>query len=139
MRKLVPFLCGLSLLVYCLGFWAAAPVHASIIDKVKDIYNMPDKMNELQDQYDEAAKKLSEQQDKLLHMQQYAETLATQNSELTKQLEQMNKERTALKRNLISAGAAVIILIAAYILSIRIWRYTAWRKHKQHNGGIFRS
>ncbi|MCS7462306.1 hypothetical protein N0M98_19375 [Paenibacillus doosanensis] len=139
MRKLFPFLCGIGFLVYSLGFCAASPVQAGIFDKVKDIYNMPDKLNELQDQYDEAAQKLSEQQQKLLDMQRYSEELALKNSELTKQLEQMSEERASLKRNAVGAAAIVAGLIAAYILSIRLWRYSAWRKQKQHNGGMFGS
>lgn len=139
MRKLLPFLCGISLLFYSLGYCAVTPVQASMIDKMKDIYNMPDKMSELQGKYEEAAKKLSEQQQMLLEMQQYSESLASQNSELTKQLEQISEERAAWKRNLFSAGVAIAGLLAAYIMSIRIWRYTAWRKHKRHNGGMFDS
>lgn len=139
MLKLFSFLCGIGLLVYSLGFFSAAPAHANIFETMKEIYNMPDKMSELQEKYDEAAKMINEQQQKLSEMQQYSETLASQNSALTKQLEQMSQERAELKRNLISAAVAVAGIVMAYILSIRIWRYMAWRKHKGHNGEMFGS
>ncbi|WP_019534830.1 hypothetical protein [Paenibacillus ginsengihumi] len=139
MLKRLSFLCGIGLLVYSLGFFPASPAHANIFETMKEIYHLPDKMSELQEKYDEAARMISEQQQKLAEMQQYSETLAAQNSELTKQLEQMNRERAELRRNLISAAVAAAGIAIAYILSIRIWRYMAWRKHKGHNGEMFGS
>ncbi|MFE5317889.1 hypothetical protein ACFQ88_04165 [Paenibacillus sp. NPDC056579] len=133
--RLFPVLCWVIALFIMIGFQAAAPVEAGFWDKVKDVYNMPDKVNELQEKYDSTMQQLSEQEQKLKEAQQYSEMLVSQNSELLKQLEQMKQERESNRRTWISIGAAVVLLIALYILSVRIWRFTVWRRQRSQGSG----
>lgn len=124
----IPVLCWVLLLFAALGFLTAPSAQAGFWGKVKDLYEMPDKVNELQQKYDSTMQQLNEQQLKLQEARQ-------QNAQLQMQLEQMKLERESTRRTWISIAAAVVLLVVAYVVSVRIWRFTVWRKQRNHGSG----
>ncbi|MBD2867897.1 hypothetical protein [Paenibacillus arenilitoris] len=126
---------------------AASPVaEAGFFDRVKDIYNTPDKISELEAQYLEAQAALAEQQRQMeaslaeaerrqRELMQQNEQLMAQNASLQAEMEQMKQDRGAWITRLIQIGVIVAVLLIAYILSIRIWRYVVWRKQRAAAGG----
>lgn len=136
------------------GLLACAPPSAdgSVIDRFKDIYNAPEKLDELQDQFaktqeelDEARRKADEyaqQQLKLMRenetYRQQNEALIEQNQALATRMEQLEKDQTARKRFYRKIAASVLVFAGAgllYIISVRIWRYRAWLNNRSTGGG----
>ncbi|WP_156889713.1 hypothetical protein [Paenibacillus harenae] len=123
-------------------------VNAGFFDRMKDIYNTPEKISELESQYLEAKAALAEQQrqleDSRRAAEQYArkqqelqaqnEQLLAQNASLQNELDQMKQDRASFVTKLIYTGIILTILIVSYILSIRIWRYVVWRKQRTAGG-----
>ncbi|PWW05101.1 hypothetical protein DFQ01_10584 [Paenibacillus cellulosilyticus] len=142
----------LSILTYALP---AAPAEASFISRVQDIYNAPDKISEIEQQYKEANDALTEQ---LNQAQQATEELArkqeelqAQNGQLMEQNQQLMEQNAALQAEAEQAqqkkqawqhkmytGIGIVVgLFIAYFLAIRIWRYLSWRRHRPfREGGI---
>ncbi|WP_372632188.1 hypothetical protein [Cohnella sp.] len=136
------------------------PADANMMDRIRDIYNAPDKVDELREQYEETARTLEEQRQKLTEaessLESYAaqqqrmreenelyrqqnEELRAQNMLLTDRLEQLEQDKAdkqATYRKWITAIAAAVALVAGYVLSIRLWRYSVWRSRKRTDGGI---
>ena len=136
------------------------PAEANMLDRIKDIYNAPDKVDELREQYEETARTLEEQRRKLTEAEssleaysaeqqrmraenelyrQQNEELRMQNGLLTERLEQLEKDKAdkqATFRRWATAIGAAVALIAGYVLSIRLWRYSVWRSRKQPGGGV---
>jgi hypothetical protein len=124
---------------------------ASIYERFKDIYNTPEKVAELQHTLDEQAKQLEEagrkaeeyaqnQQELLQQNEAYMrqnQALSSQNTQLLMRMEQLEQEKSA--RSLLIhwvtlTATAIFGLAILYLMSIRIWRYSVWRRNK-HNGG----
>ncbi|MFC0211452.1 hypothetical protein ACFFK0_03145 [Paenibacillus chartarius] len=119
---------------------SAASAHAAVWDRIKDIYDAPEKINELQADLTEAAQQIEEsrkQAESLLQqnaeLQRQNEALAQQNKQLQSQMEKMNAERSTLYRQLTSTGITAILLALGYFAAVRIWRYTVWRKQRRDN------
>lgn len=153
--RLWPFLAFLLFFIY-----PVQAAEANVMDRIKDIYNAPDKVDELRRQYDETAKLLDLQQQQLESannaMEKYAEEqqllmdensrldrqndrLTEQNALLTQRLEQLEKDKAdknQLYRKWMAAMISAIAIVAGYLLSIRIWRYAVWRKQRQLGGGV---
>jgi len=148
--------------VACFLFFAL-PVpnaEAGLFDRIKGIYNAPDIVDELREQYEETARTLEEQRRKLTEAEdamrgfeeeqsrlrgenelyrQQNEALKTQNEMLAERLELLEKEKAdkqAMYRKWIVAVLSVVALIAGYVLSIRIWRYGVWRNRRRLGGGL---
>ncbi|MFD2379688.1 hypothetical protein ACFSWD_01400 [Paenibacillus xanthanilyticus] len=136
------------------GLLASTPPSAdgSVIDRFKDIYNAPEKLDELQQQFaktqeelDEARRKADEyaqQQLKLLQenetYRQQNEALIQQNQALHTRMEQLEKDQSERKRFYRKIAASVLVFAGAgllYIISVRIWRYRAWRSNRSAGGG----
>lgn len=139
--------CAAVLLAYSSSDAAAATMY----DKFKDIYKTPDKVDELRSQYVETQQKLEEQTEELnrrteemrSQTEQYlAETkaLSDRNAALTEQNEALNaqlsdmvrkqKARTSLTRKVAYSVGAVLGAGLLYMLTIRVWRYSVWRRQR---------
>lgn len=118
---------------------------AGFFDRIKDIYNTPEKISELEQQYLDAKQALVEQQEKLAESlraaEEYAraqqelmdqnEQLSAQNASLQAEIEQIQQQKKSFVSRLINIGIIVAVIIAAYIISVRLWRYTTWRKQRK--------
>jgi predicted nuclease with TOPRIM domain len=139
---------------------AAGQAEAGVVDRIKDIYYAPDKVEELQQTYTENMQRLDEQLDaqraQLEESRQQAErmrqqqaelmqanaeyrdenaALQAQNEALLSRMEQMENDRRSLIRTIATTVAAVTGLVMLYAVSIRVWRYLAWRRHGgKHDG-----
>ncbi|SDS34685.1 hypothetical protein SAMN05444162_1279 [Paenibacillaceae bacterium GAS479] len=122
---------------------------AGVWDNLKDIYDTPAKVDELEKQYTESLSRLEEQQ-KLLqeeYTRKQAELEARQ-QELTEQNEQLVEENKALeaqmqqaedrqatiKRSIAWTVLIISVTFLAYIAALRIWRYRIYRSQQQRDG-----
>jgi len=138
----------------------ALPAEANMLDRIRDIYNAPDKVDELREQYEETARSLEEQSRKLTEAEasleaysaeqarireenelyrQQNEALRTQNLLLSERLEQLEQDKadkqSTYRKWMMTIGTA-IALVVGYVLSIRLWRYSEWRRRKRLRGGV---
>ncbi|GKU77882.1 hypothetical protein [Paenibacillus sp. L3-i20] len=135
--------------------FASSIANAGVIDRIKDIYEAPDKLQEIQDNYD-ATKALMEgqlesQREELeLSKQQASELLAQQesyrkqnellmaeNQQLLERMEKMEANRQSIYSKIAYTVGTLIALIALYAISVRIWRYIVWRKQGREQQGAF--
>ena len=123
-------------------------VHAGFFDRIKDIYNTPEKISELEQQYIEAKEQLEEsakaaadyamKQQELMdqneRFRQQNEQLIAQNASLQAEMEQMKQDRQSLVSKLINTVIILAAVFICYIASIRVWRYIVWRKQRSAGG-----
>jgi len=152
--------CGLVIAFMAVFFLPVHTADANVFNRIKDIYNAPDKVDELREQYDETVKSLEQQRQKLTEaesaMSQYAaeqqrikeenelyrqqnEELRTQNALMAERLAQLEKDKAdkqATYRRWLTMIVAAVALVGGYVLSIRIWRYSVWRSRKRLDGGV---
>jgi FtsZ-binding cell division protein ZapB len=154
-------------LLFAVGVaWAVLSMHvaeqaeAGVVDRIKDIYYAPDKVEELQETYTENMQRLDEQLDaqraqleesrqQVDRMRQQQEALMqanagyqdenaalqAQNEALLGRMEQMENDRKSLIRNIAVTVGSIMGLLLLYAVSIRVWRYLAWRRHSgKHDG-----
>ncbi|WP_409345484.1 hypothetical protein [Paenibacillus sp. MBLB4367] len=143
-------------------FLLERPAEASVIDRIKDIYSAPEKVDELRKQYEDTIKSLEQQQQKLQEaqasMEKYAaeqrqlmeennrfrqqkDELQAQNAQLTQRLEQLEQDKAdkkSLYRRWMSLIITAVLLAAGYVLSIRVWRYAVWRRQRHSRGGVIK-
>lgn len=119
-------------------------VHAGLIDRIKDIYNTPEKISELQQQYIEATEALAKQQQQLeesakaaaeyaMKQQELLEQnnqLIAQNAELQAEMDRMKQDKQSFISKLINTVIIIAAVFVAYIVSLRVWRYVVWRKQR---------
>ena len=143
-----------------LSWLPAGQAEAGVVDRIKDIYYAPDKVEELQQTYTENMQRLDEQLDaqraqleesreQVERMrQQQAElmqanadyrdentALQAQNEALLSRMEQMEQDRRSLIRTIATTVVAITGLVMLYAVSIRVWRFLAWRRHGgKHDG-----
>ncbi|WP_336747163.1 hypothetical protein [Paenibacillus sp. y28] len=117
---------------------------AGLIDRVKEIYRLPEQMESIQQEYDATKQQLEEQRDKLQEAVQQSkeaqERLIAQNKQLQEQneallrsiqaMEQAEQERRARTRNITTLAVTAAILAAGYFVSGRFIRLAVWRRHK---------
>jgi predicted PurR-regulated permease PerM len=122
--------------------------HAGFFDRIKDIYNTPEKINELEQQYIEAKQQLEEaaqaaaefaqkQQQLLEQNEQFRlqnEQLIAQNASMQAEMERMKQDRQSLISKLINTVIIIVAVFISYIVSIRVWRYVVWRKQRSAGG-----
>jgi septal ring factor EnvC (AmiA/AmiB activator) len=145
---------GQVFLTVCVLISLLLPVsvaQANIIDRVKDIYQLPDNFNKMQQEYDatkqqleEQKQKLTEQKDKLAEaMQSSKETqdqllaqnrqLQEQNASLQQRLQAMENaanDKANRNRKLTYIISTAIALIVLYFVSGRLFRLAVWRRQK---------
>ncbi|NIK80262.1 putative O-linked N-acetylglucosamine transferase (SPINDLY family) [Paenibacillus castaneae] len=133
-------------------FCAASPyptADAGFFDRIKDIYNTPEKISELESQYLDAKAALAEQQQQLEESLQAAEEYARQQQELLEQnekfrlqneqliaqnaslqaeVEKAKQDKQSFIRKFINTIIIIVAIFAAYIIALRVWRYLVWRK-----------
>ncbi len=130
--------------------------HAGIWDNLKDIYDTPAKVDELQKQYTESIARLEQQQDRLKQdyeqkqaefearqqeLQRQNEDFRKQNEALAEQNRQLEESMAAARRKQASLkhGIAVAVLVGAsallaYIAAVRVWRYRVYRAQRREQG-----
>ncbi|THF73306.1 hypothetical protein [Cohnella fermenti] len=152
------------------GFLTAVPAEAGFVDRIKDIYEAPDKLEEIQSEYNQTKEELNRQAEQFAaereELQQRTEaligqneslaeqngtladrndtlasqneSLAAQNAALLERLEQAQRDKerkAALTRKIILTAVTIVGFGLAYFLSIRLWRFAAWRRHRRFAGG----
>lgn len=124
---------------------------ATMYDRFKDIYQTPQKVDELESEYKASQEKLQAQAEELKQRaelmqsqtEQYQaetkalnernEALAAQNDALSAQLAEMTRKqeaRAALTRKGAYSVAAVLGMGLLYMLTVRLWRYSVWRRQR---------
>lgn len=147
--KLTALVCSLMVLFITVP---GPTAEAGFFDRIKDIYNTPEKISELEQQYLEAKEALAEQQEQLAESVQAAEEYAqkqqelleqneqfrqqneqliAQNTSLQTEMAQMQQQKKSFVRKLINTVIIFAAFIAAYIVSVRVWRYATWRKQRK--------
>ncbi|MFC4776209.1 hypothetical protein ACFO9Q_05435 [Paenibacillus sp. GCM10023252] len=147
----------LTMFMTILGLTLLVPspqsAEAGVIDRIKDIYNTPERIAELQQQYMDAQAQLKQQQEQLQEslrqaeefaakqeeLQRQNEQLLAQNASLSAELERAQQDKRLFTRKLILSAIIVLAFLCAYLLSIRIWRYVVWRRQRAGQGGDSRS
>lgn len=150
--KALIFVCFLSFILISIPQPVA---HAGFFDRIKDIYNTPEKISELEQQYIKAKEALADQQQQLEESaktaEEYAlkqqelleqneqfrqqnEQLIVQNASMQTEMERMKQERQSFKSKLIYTVIIIIVVFVSYIVSIRVWRYVVWRKQRSTGG-----
>jgi septal ring factor EnvC (AmiA/AmiB activator) len=137
---------AIGVLIITVGFMYPMPsAHASWLDRVKEIYQLPSNVEQIQKDYEATKQQLEEQKDKLSEAvrqsQEIEDRLLSQNEALKKDNEQLQErlkamEQVALdkdKRNrkitymVITAAA----LVVGYFLLGRVFRFFVWRRQKR--------
>ncbi|MDR6552005.1 hypothetical protein [Paenibacillus qinlingensis] len=145
-RKMAAMGQAVVVLVILLSLLYPAPAaHASWLDRIKDIYQLPSNVEQIQKDYDATKQQLEEQKDKLSEAvrqsQEIEQRLLSQNEALKKDNEQLQErlkamEQVALdkdKRNrkitymIITAAA----LVVGYFLLGRVFRFFVWQRRKR--------
>lgn len=134
----------------------ATSAEAGFFDRVKDIYDIPERVKEIQQQYDATKQAMEDQiaeQRKLLELsQQQAEELLLQqeqlqqinehyreqtqmlteeNKNLLLKMDKLEQDRKSFFQKLIITISTCIALFILYSLSIRVWRFAVWRKQER--------
>lgn len=129
--KTTVLLCFLFILTVSVSVTTA---NAGFFDRIQDIYNTPEKISELEQQYSEAKEALAEQQQKFLEqneqLRRQNEQLIEQNASLQTELAQIKQERQSFISKLINTVIIITVIMVSYLASIRVWRYLVWRKQR---------
>jgi CHASE3 domain sensor protein len=118
---------------------------AGLLDRVKDIYQLPEQLEGIQKEFDSTKQQLEEQKDKLAEtMRQSKEAqdrLIAQNKQLLEQNEALQSriqamEQTALDKNartrkITTIAVTAVILVIGYFVLGRVLRITVWRRQKR--------
>ncbi|MFB6364217.1 coiled-coil domain-containing protein [Paenibacillus elgii] len=136
--------------------WPVA--QAGFLDRVKDIYDMPEQIGQLQNQYNETKQELERNREQLETTlkrseeaaEQYKATeqrLKEENSELrsrNEQLEQLIRrleeaEQASAKRTrqIVRTALTGVLLVVLYFVLMRVIRLVVWRRNRStsHRGG----
>ncbi|MNI36829.1 hypothetical protein D3C73_908950 [compost metagenome] len=154
--------CALALLVVITLLQPFSVVEAGWFDRVKDIYQLPDHVEDIQQQYDETKRQLNEQMDKLADQKELLaqqqdkitesikqslereEQLIAQNRQLQEQnqglqqrlmvMEEAAKAKEARNRKITIMIITAVSLVLGYFLLGRLFRVAVWRRHKGRLG-----
>lgn len=150
--KAIVLACFLSIILMTIPQTTA---QAGFFDRIKDIYNTPEKISELEQQYIEAKDALAIQQQQLEESvkaaEEYAlkqqelleqneqfrlqnEQLMAQNASLQTEMEHLKQDRQSFISKLINTVVIIAAVFVAYIVSVRVWRYAVWRKQRSTGG-----
>ncbi|OPH49634.1 hypothetical protein BC351_36930 [Paenibacillus ferrarius] len=138
---------GIGLLVILIGFmYPVSAAQASWLDRIKDIYELPENVQQIQKDYEATKQQLEDQKDKLSETIQRSkdteEKLLGQNDALKKENEQLQErlkamEQVALdkdKRNkkILYMAVTAVLLVVLYFVLGRVFRFIVWRRQKRH-------
>ncbi|NQX71077.1 hypothetical protein HQN90_33630 [Paenibacillus alba] len=138
---------GIGILVILIGFmYPASAAQASWLDRIKDIYELPENVQQIQKDYEATKQQLEDQRDKLSETIQRSketeEKLLGQNDALKKENEQLQErlkamEQVALdkdKRNkkILYMAVTAVLLVVLYFVLGRVFRFIVWRRQKRH-------
>jgi predicted PurR-regulated permease PerM len=131
----------IGVLVIGIGLMIPTTVaHASWLDRVKDIYQLPENVEQIQKDYEATKQQLEEQKDKLSetirHSQETEENEALQKEnellqERLKVMEQVALDKEKRNRKITNMVIAVVLLIVLYFVLGRVFRYVVWRRQKR--------
>ncbi|CAI6079291.1 hypothetical protein [Cohnella sp. JJ-181] len=148
---LLTAVCAVSMLSYATSEASAATMY----DRFKDIYQTPEKVEELENQYKESQEKLQAQTEELNRraeemqsrterylaetqaLNERNEALAEQNYALNARLADMARKqasREAITRKIVYSVVVVLGAGILYLLTIRLWRYSVWRRQRGDGG-----
>ncbi|MEW9701168.1 hypothetical protein [Paenibacillus sp. SI8] len=122
----------------------SSTVHANWLDRVKDIYQLPENVEQIQKDYEATKQQLQEQKDKLSEAVQRSqdteERLLAQNQLLQKENEELQErlramEQLALEKDKRSHRIMVMVLTASalvvfYFVLGRMFRFIVWRRQR---------
>ncbi|MCR8633795.1 MULTISPECIES: DUF3450 domain-containing protein [Paenibacillus] len=117
-------------------------VEAGLLDRVKDIYQLPEQVESIQKEFDATKQQLQEQKDKLTETvrqsMQTEERLIAQNKQLQEQnealqrriqsMEQTAQDKNAFTRKITTIAITAVILVLGYFVLGRVLRITVWRR-----------
>lgn len=144
--KMFGFGKGLSVLMIVTAFmYPASEAQASWLDRVKDIYQLPENVEQIQKDYEATKQQLEAQKEKLSeavqHSQETEKRLLGQNEALKKENEQLqerlkgmeqvvlDKDKRNRKITYMVMTAALLILL--YFMLGRLFRFIVWRNQKR--------
>lgn len=138
-----------QVMVVCIsliGFQYAAPTaNASLLDRVKDIYQLPGHVEQIQKDYEATKQELEVQKDKLAEAvkqsQEIENRLMRQNEDLKKDnaqlqerlkaMEQIALDKDKRNRKIIYMVVTAAALVVGYFLMGRVFRLIVWRRQKR--------
>ncbi|WP_028550214.1 hypothetical protein [Paenibacillus sp. UNC451MF] len=121
-------------------------VEAGVLDRVKDMYQLPEHVESIQKEFDATKQQLEEQRNKLAESVQQSreaiDLLNAQNKQLLEQnealqsriqmMEQTSLDKKAQTRKITSIALTVIFLIIGYFLIGRLIRILVWRRQNSN-------
>ncbi|MBP1967890.1 DNA replication initiation control protein YabA [Paenibacillus aceris] len=137
----------IGVLAIVIGFmFPVSAAQASWLDRVKDIYQLPENVEQIQKDYEATKQQLKEQKDKLSetirHSQETEEKLLKQNEALQKEnqllqerlkaMEQVALDKEKRNRKITNMVIAAVLLVVLYFVLGRVFRYVVWRRQKRH-------
>ncbi|CAN7225270.1 hypothetical protein LJR153_000845 [Paenibacillus sp. LjRoot153] len=146
MRKIAAIGQAVVVLVILLGLLYPAPsAHASWFDRIKDIYQLPSNVEQIQKDYEDTKQQLEEQKDKLSEAvrqsQEIEDRLLSQNEALKKDNEQLQERLKAMEqvaldkdkrnRKIIYMIITAAALVVGYFLLGRVFRFFVWQRRKR--------
>ncbi|NRF93922.1 hypothetical protein HQN89_23590 [Paenibacillus frigoriresistens] len=133
-----------GILIILFGFmYPASAVQASWLDRVKDIYQLPENVQQIQKDYETTKQQLEDQKDKLSeairHSQEERllgqnETLKRENEQLQERLkamEQVALDKDKRNRKLTYMAVTAVSLVVFYFVLGRVFRFIVWRRQKR--------
>ncbi|RIX46535.1 hypothetical protein D3P08_25940 [Paenibacillus nanensis] len=129
--------------------FAGQTAEAGVFDRLQDIYEAPELLEEMQSQLQLQQEQLEEarqQADELLTRQEQLlqsneayrrqnEELASENEALLAKMEKAEAKRKALYTKAAAIAGTVLAAIAFYAVSVRVWRYMVWKRQGRDGHG----
>ena len=128
-------------------------VEAGFVERIKDIYGLPEQLGQLQEQYDEtkqaleqsrvqleetlqrsedAVQRYQEAQEQLLKENEQLRERNTQLEQLIARLEDAERAKAARTRQIVTTAMTAAGLVLLYFVLTRLIRVAVWRRN--HNG-----
>ncbi|UKS26798.1 hypothetical protein LOZ80_35935 [Paenibacillus sp. HWE-109] len=137
---------GIGMLLILIGFmYPASAAQASWLDRMKEIYQLPENVEQIQKDYDATKQQLEDQKDKLAESikrsQETEERLLGQNDTLKKENEQLQERIKAMEqialdkdkrnRKIMYMVVTAVLLVVFYFVLGRVFRLIVWRRQKR--------
>lgn len=125
--------------------YPATAAQASWLDRIKDIYQLPSNVEQIQKDYEATKQQLEEQKDKLSEAvkqsQEIQDRLLSQNEALKKDNEQLQERLKAMEqvaldkdkrnRKITYMVITTAALVVGYFLLGRVFRFFVWQRRKR--------
>ncbi|ANE45607.1 hypothetical protein SY83_04040 [Paenibacillus swuensis] len=128
----------MALLSLCCWLSWTSSAQANWLDRIKDIYNTPEKVDQVLKEYEATKEQLEAQRLRMEEAESRQQELVRRNEELLRQNALLQQQMEALKRSQDERAArtrqgvwtvmTAALLALGYMLSVRIWRYVVWRR-----------